>query len=132
MRPVRLARDIVVDAAMGWFNDEAMSRGAAIAFYTIFSLVPCVILVTAVAGLFIGRDVAQGAMVDEVAKMIGRDAATTLQTLVTGADDTEAGLIAGMLGVATILVGATTVFAELQASLNRIWKAEPPASSTIT
>ena len=132
MRPVRLARDIVVDAAMGWLNDEAMSRGAAIAFYTIFSLVPCVILVTAVAGLFIGREVAQGAMVDEVAKMIGRDAATTLQTLVAGADDTEAGLIAGMLGVATILVGATTVFAELQASLNRIWKAEPPASSTIT
>ena len=132
MRPVRLVRDIVVDAAMGWFNDEAMSRGAAIAFYTIFSLVPCVILVTAVAGLFIGREVAQGAMVDEVAKMIGRDAATTLQTLVAGAEDTEAGLIAGMLGVATILVGATTVFAELQASLNRIWKAEPPASSTIT
>jgi membrane protein len=98
MRPVRLARDIVVDAAMGWFNDEAMSRGAAIAFYTIFSLVPCVILVTAVAGLFIGREVAQGAMVDEVAKMIGRDAATILQTL----------------------VGATTVFAELQPSLNRI------------
>jgi membrane protein len=132
MRFLRQSRDIVVDAAMGWLEDEAMTRGAAIAFYTIFALAPFVILVTAIAGLVIGRQAAQDALMGEIGGLIGQEAATTLQQLAASANDTRAGAIATIFGISTILVGATTVFVELQTSLNRIWKAKPPASSTIT
>jgi membrane protein len=132
MRFVRQTWDIIVDAAMGWLDDEALTRGAAIAFYTIFALAPFVILVTAVAGLAIGRQAAQDALMDEVGHLIGREAVTTLQGLAASADDARSGLTASIFGISTILVGATTVFAELHTSLNRIWKAEPPDSSTIT
>jgi membrane protein len=132
MRLVRQTRNIVVDAAMGWLENEAMTRGAAIAFYTIFALAPFVILVTAIAGLVIGREVARDALMDEVGQLIGREAVTTLQSLATSADDAKRGLAASILGIFTLLVGATTVFAELHTSLNRIWKAEPPDVSTIT
>ena len=78
---VRKSRDIIVDAAMGWLDNEAMTRGAAIGFYTIFALAPFVILVTAVAGLVIGREVARDALMDEVGRLIGREAVTTFQSL---------------------------------------------------
>jgi membrane protein len=129
---VRKSRDIIVDAAKGWLDNEAMTRGAAIAFYTIFALAPFVILVTAIAGLVIGREVARDALMDEVGQLIGREAVTTLQSLAASADDAKRGITASIFGISTLLVGATTVFAELHTSLNRIWKAEPPAVSTIT
>ena len=129
---VRKSRDIIVDAAKGWLDNEAMTRGAAIAFYTIFALAPFVILITAIAGLVIGREVARDALMDEVGQLIGRDAVTTLQSLATRSNEARAGVIATIFGISTILVGATTVFAELHTSLNRIWKAEPPTASTIT
>jgi membrane protein len=132
MRIIRLIWDILYDAAMGWIDDEAMTRGAAIAFYTIFALAPFVILVTAVAGLVIGREAAQGALMDEIGQLIGRDAVMTLQSLATSASDTRAGAVASLFGISTILVGATTVFAELHTSLNRIWKAKPPDNSPVT
>ena len=132
MRFVRQSRDIVVDAAIGWLEDEAMTRGAAIAFYTIFALAPFVLLVTAIAGLVIGRQAAQDALMGEVGGLIGQEAATTLQQLAASANNTRAGAIATIFGISTILIGATTVFVELQTSLNRIWKAKPPAASTIT
>lgn len=129
---IRLVWKILYDAAMGWIDHEAMTRGAAIAFYTIFALAPFVILVTAVAGLVIGEEAAQGALMDQIGRLIGDDAVTTLQGLAARADDARTGTLAGIIGIATIFVGATTVFAELQTSLNRIWKAEPPGNSTIT
>jgi membrane protein len=132
MRFVRQSRDIVVDAAIGWLEDEAMTRGAAIAFYTIFALAPFVILVTAIAGLVIGRQAAQDALMGEIGGLIGPEAATTLQQLAASANNTRAGAIATIFGLSTILIGATTVFVELQTSLNRIWKAKPPAASTLT
>jgi membrane protein len=132
MRLVRQTWNILYDAAMGWIDDEAMTRGAAIAFYTIFALAPFVILVTAVAGLVIGREAAQGALMDEIGRLIGKDAVTALQSLAASANDTRAGAVASLFGISTILVGATTVFAELHTSLNRILKAKPPDNSPIT
>jgi membrane protein len=129
---VRKSRDVIVDAAKGWLDNEAMTRGAAIAFYTIFALAPFVILITAIAGLVIGREVARDALMDEVGQLIGREAVTTLQSLAARSGEARAGVVATIFGISTILVGATTVFAELHTSLNRIWKAEPPAASTIT
>ena len=129
---VRQSRDIVVDAALGWINDEAMTRGAAIAFYTIFALAPFVILVTAIAGLVIGRQVAQDALMVQIGGLIGQEAAATLKQMAASANDIKAGAIATVFGISTILIGATTVFVELQTSLNRIWKTEPPGASSLT
>ena len=132
MRLVRQTRNIVVDAAMGWLENEAMTRGAAIAFYTIFALAPFVILVTAIAGLVIGRQAAQDALMDQIGGLIGQEAAATLKQLAASANDKRVGTIATAFGISTILIGATTVFVELQNSLNRIWKTQPTASSPLT
>jgi membrane protein len=129
---IRRAWGVLTDAAGGWFNDGAMSMAASIAFYTAFSLAPIVILVTAVAGLVFGREAALGALVDQLAGLVGPEAARTVQNLAASARDERAGAWAGLLGLLTIVVGATTVFTELQAALNRIWRAEPPPEGTLT
>ena len=129
---MRGAGRIVVDAAMGWFNDGAMSMGASIAFYTIFSLAPLVILVTAIAGLVFGDEAAQGALADQLSNLIGQDAAKTVQDLVASAGNRDSGVLASVIGLATLVIGATTVFTELQSSLDRIWKAPPPSDSAMS
>lgn len=132
MNAVRRVWEIVAAAARGWFDDDAMSLGAAIAFYTIFSLAPTAILVTALAGLAFGEEAAQGALVEQLSRLIGPEPAQTVQGLIASAGNRQTGVWASVVGVATIVVGATTVFAELLTALNRVWKAEPPAESTVT
>ncbi len=132
MNAVRRVWEIVATAARGWFDDDAMSLGAAIAFYTIFSLAPTAILVTALAGLAFGEAAAQGALVEQLSRLIGPEPAQTVQGLIASAGNRQTGVWASVVGVATIVVGATTVFAELQTALNRVWKAEPPTESTVT
>jgi membrane protein len=129
---IRQAWNVISDAACGWIHDEAMSMAASIAFYTAFSLAPIVILVTTVAGLVFGQEAAQGALVDQLAGLFGPDVAQTVENLTTSASDRKAGLWASLLGVATLIVGATTVFTELQTALNRVWKAEPPPEAPLT
>ncbi|ALG75468.1 ribonuclease BN [Azospirillum thiophilum] len=123
---------IVVDAAYGWIDHDAMSMAASIAFYTIFSLAPLAILVIALAGLVFGDEAARGALVDQLSTLIGRDAGQTVQDLIARAGNRDTGILASIVGLCTIVVGATTVFVELQTALNRIWKVEAPQESTIT
>lgn len=132
MTVLRRGWEIVSDATVGWFNDDAMSLGAAIAFYTIFSLAPLAILVIALAGLVFGDEAARGALVGQLAALIGQDAAQTVQDLIARASDRETSLRASVIGIGTIVVGSTTVFAELQSALNRVWKVEPTQESAIT
>ncbi|HYE49326.1 MAG TPA: YihY/virulence factor BrkB family protein [Azospirillaceae bacterium] len=132
MGVARRAWAVLADAGTGWFNDGAMSMAASIAFYTTFSLAPIMILVTAVAGLVLGQEAAHGALADQIRGLVGGEAAEAVQAVVASARDKETGTAAGIIGIVTILIGATTVFAELQASLDRVWKAEPPPESTLT
>ncbi|WP_207462367.1 YihY/virulence factor BrkB family protein [Azospirillum sp. SYSU D00513] len=132
MRVIRRAWSILVDAVMGWINDDALSLGAAIAFCTIFSLAPLMILVTGVAGLVFTNETAQAALVEEVSRLIGPEAAETVRASVTNSSHLGAGIWATAVGIGTILIGSTTVFAQLQTALNRIWKVEPPTDSTVT
>jgi len=128
---MRRAVRIAVDAAKGWFNDGAMSMAAAIAFYTIFSLAPMAILVTAIAGIAFGDEAAAGALAEQLSSLIGPDAAKTVQDLVAKAGNRDTGVLATVLGIATLVIGATTVFTELQASLDRIWKSEAPSTAGV-
>lgn len=109
----------------GFIADGALSRGAAIAYYTTTSLAPLLLIVVALAGLAFGREAAQNAIVEQLAGLIGKDSAEVLQTIVRNADDFGVGIWATLIGVGTLLLTASGAFGELQSALNAIWKAEP-------
>jgi len=115
-------------ALAGWWNDRAMSLGASIAFFTVFSLAPMLLAAIAVAGLAFGREAAQGAIVGELGGLIGTKEASALEALIAGASNVGSGIIGTSVGIATFLLLVTGAVVELQDDLNIIWKAKPPAS----
>ena len=109
-------------AVVAWVDDYAPSMGAAISYYTIFSLAPLLVIVIAVAGAVFGRDAVQEQILGQIGGLVGRDGATAVQAMLKAASDTGKGLVAGLISAVVLLVGATTVFAELQSALDRIWR----------
>ena len=120
MKPRQLF-DLCRKAVTAWIDDFAPSMGASISYYTIFSLAPLLVIVIAVAGAIFGRDAVQGEIVAQLQGLIGRDAAVAVQGLIKSADEPSKGLVAGIISIVVLVVGATTVFAELQSALDRIW-----------
>ena len=108
-------------AVMAWVDDYAPSMGAAISYYTIFSLAPLLVIVIAVAGAVFGREVAQEQIVAQVSGLVGQNGGLAVKAMLASASDTDKGLVAGVISAVVLLVGATTVFAELQSALDRIW-----------
>ncbi len=125
VKDVRLLIDKSVNA---WVDDYAPSMGAAIAYYTLFSIAPLLILIIAGAGLVFGEDAAQGEIVAQLQGRIGPEAAAVVQDLLKSVSRPAAGVIATMVGIFTLLIGASSVFGELQSALNRIWRVPDPAS----
>lgn len=114
------------ETVAGYIEDEALSRGAAIAYYTIFSIAPVLVICIAIAGLVFGQEAAQGAMVGQLRGMMGDQAAEAVQAMIASAGNKSSGIWATVIGVVTLLITATGVFGEMQASLNLIWKAQAP------
>ena len=112
-------------ALVGWWNDRAMSLGASIAFFTVFSLAPMLLVAIAVAGLVFGREAAQGAIVAQLAGLTGGQTAAALEGMIASASSFDAGVIGLLIGVATFLLLATGAIIELQENLNIIWRANP-------
>jgi membrane protein len=110
-------------AGFAWIDDYASSMGAALAYYTIFSLAPLLVLVIAVAGLAFGADAARGEIVSQLSGLVGHDGAVAIQGLLKSANHPTESLVASVVSIATLLLGATSVFVELQSSLDRIWRA---------
>lgn len=110
-------------AASSWVDDYAPSMGAALSYYTVFSLAPMLLIVIAVAGLVFGQDAARGALFAQLSGMMGEDGAKAVQGLLAGVSTPSQGVVATVIGVAVLLFGATTVFGELQDALDRIWRA---------
>ncbi len=106
-----------------WIDDDASSMGAALSYYTVFSLAPILLIVISVAGLIFGEKAAHGALFGELGQLMGDDAAKAAESLLASADKPGHGLLGTAVGVIVMLVGATTVFAQLQNSLDRIWRA---------
>jgi membrane protein len=100
--------------------------GAAIAYYTVFSLAPMLVMVIAIAGLAFGQKAAEGALFDGLADLVGPESAGAVQAMLRSASSTRSGILATVVGFGTLIIGATAVFSELQSALNVIWKA--PAS----
>ncbi len=112
---------LFVKAGKAWVDDYAPSMGAAISYYTVFSLAPLLVIVIAMAGAAFGREAVQGMVVAELSGLIGQEGAKLVENLVVSASDTDKGLIAGLISLGILMIGATTVFAELQSALDRIW-----------
>ena len=113
---------LLKDAGIAWNTDSAASMGAAIAFYTIFSIAPLLIITMAIAGFFFGADAAQGQIYSQARSLLGEDGATALQGLVQSASRPAEGFLATFVGLLFMIFGATGVFAELQGAMDRIWQ----------
>ena len=114
-------RAVVVGSAREWSDQRAASKGAALAFYTLFSMAPVLILVIAIAGAFFGKEAAQGAIFSQLKGLVGPGGAEAIQLLLAGAHNAKTGLIATIVASVVLLIGATTAFAELKDSLDEIW-----------
>jgi len=108
-------------ASTEWVSDNAPRLGAAVAFYTLLSLAPIVVLAVAVVAAVYGQDAAQGRLASEIQGMAGPDAARTIQEVIRGARQARTGAIATLLGLATLAFGASSVFVELHDAMNTIW-----------
>lgn len=113
-------------SATEWSSHRAPSKAAALAFYTLFSLAPVLVLVIAVAGFFYGAEAAQGQLLNQLRGLVGPQGAETIQTILAGARDRESGRFATVIASVLLVVGATTVFAELKDSLDEIWDVPKP------
>ena len=109
-------------AANAWIDDHAQSMGAALSYYTVFSIAPLLLIAISVAGLVFGREAAQGAVVDQLQGLIGQNSAQAIQGLLQNVSRPSQGILATITGVVVLVIGATTVFGELQDDLNRIWQ----------
>ena len=112
-------------AVCAWLDDRAPTMGAAIAYYTVFSLAPILVMVIAIAGLAFGQQAAEGALFGELSNLVGPESAAAVQAILRSANGTRSGIFATALGIGTLIMAATAVLGELQSALNLIWKAPP-------
>jgi YihY family inner membrane protein len=113
---------IIRAAANAWMDDYAPSMGAALSYYTLFSLAPLLVLIIAIAGMVFGQEAAQGAIIAQLQGIMGKEGATAVQGLLQAAREPSTGIIASIVGGFLLLLGATAIFAELQTDLDRIWQ----------
>lgn len=106
-----------------WIDDNAPSMGAALAYYAVFSMAPLLLIVISIAGLIFGTDVARGEIIAQLQNFMGKTEALVVQGLLESVSKPTESVTATIIGVALLLIGATTVFAELQDDLDRIWRA---------
>jgi membrane protein len=128
---VRAAAALFRDAYYEWTDDKAPRLGAALSYYTVFSIAPLLILSIAVVGLVFGEDAARGQVMGQIRGLLGDQVASAVQSMVANAGDKSSGVLATVVGIATLLFGASGVFNELQSSMNEIWDVPPPASSGV-
>ena len=119
------------ESAAQWSADFAPSMGAALAYYTIFSIAPLLVIAIAVAGFFFGADAARGEIFGQLSGLIGERGAATIEAAVASASQTGHGTFAAIAGIVALLLGATTVFGELQSDLDRIWDTPRPEHAGI-
>jgi membrane protein len=117
---------ILKKAVWDWMEDQAPTLGAALAYYTVFSLAPLLVISISIAGLVFGQEAAQGQIFDQLRSLIGAASAEAVQDVVQNANAKSAtGVTATIVGFIALLFGASGVFGQLQASLNAIWGVEP-------
>ncbi|MEJ7605551.1 MAG: YihY/virulence factor BrkB family protein [Bryobacteraceae bacterium] len=104
-----------------WFRHNVPRLGASLAFYTLLSLTPLLVVIVAIAGAVFGREAAEGQIVWQIQDQVGRDGAQAVQALLRGTQRPGQGAVATVLSILTLVFGATSVVSELRAALNVIW-----------
>jgi membrane protein len=122
---LRTAFGLLKETASQWVDDKASSRGAALAYYSMFAIAPIIIFAVLLAGLVYGPDAAQGKVAQQLQGIVGRPMADATEKLVLSASNPTSSKIAALIGLAVALFGAATLFGELQDALNTIWKVVP-------
>jgi membrane protein len=122
---------ILTDSVKAWIHHRGASKGAALAFYTLFSMTPTLVLAIAIAGHFFGAEAAQGEILAQLQELVGRNGAQAIQALLAAARNPASGLVAAVVSSILLLLGATSVFAELKDSLDELWGIEQPLQSGI-
>jgi len=112
---------LLTEAYQDWTEDEAPRMGAALAYYTVLSLAPLLLVTIAVAGFVLGQEAAQGQLMAQISDLLGNEGAKAVEGMIAGARHTDSGVVASILGTLALLWGASSVVGELQASLNKIW-----------
>ena len=120
---------LVKESVNAWLEDRAASMGAALAYYTALSIAPLLIIAIAVAGLVFGRDAAQEAVIAQLQGLLGDTGASAVEEILKSTADFGSSVFALVIGVAALILTATTAFVELQDDLDRVWKAEPRVGS---
>jgi membrane protein len=120
---------LLKDSATAFIEDEALTRGASMAFYAAVSIAPLLLIVVAIAGLAFGEDAARNAIAGQFESLLGHQSAEFLQNAIRNAGQKSSGILATVIGIATLVVTASGVFGEVQTALNTIWKVKPQGSS---
>jgi membrane protein len=119
------AARLIRSAVSACLEDDIARMSAALAYYTVFSLAPLMLISVAVAGLVFGEKAAQGGIVSQIRGLIGEEGAKAVQTIMASAHRPASGALAGLLGVAVFILGATGAFSEIYTALNNIWRTPP-------
>jgi membrane protein len=123
---------VLIASLKSWVDHRGDSKGAALAFYTLFSMTPILLLAIVVAGYFFGAEAAQGEIVSQVQGLVGPNGAQAIQALLAAARDPASGLVATLVASVLLLLGATSVFAELKDSLDELWGIDKPRQSAFS
>jgi membrane protein len=126
---VRRLKIVLIESLKSWTNHRSDSKGAALAFYTLFSLTPILVLAIAVAGYFFGAEAAQGEIVAQVQGLVGPNGAQAIQALLAASRDPTSGRVATLVASVLLLLAATSVFVELKGSLDEVWGIDKPHQS---
>lgn len=118
-------------ALVGWFNDNVPRMGAALAYYTLFSMGPILIVAIAMAGLVFGPEAVRGEIVGQIRGLVGLEGAKAVQALLESAAQPSSSVPATVIGVITFFVAATGAFLELQTDLDAIWRVKPKSRGSI-
>ena len=110
------------EAGSAWINDSAPSKGAALAYYTVFSIAPLLFIAISVAGLIFGAEAVQGAVLAQLSDLMGEGAAQAIKEMLANLERPERGLWGAAVGIGLLLLGASTVFGQLQSALDSIWQ----------
>jgi membrane protein len=122
--------DLIRRSVLRWYDDDCLTLGAALAYYTVFSLAPVLVIVIAVAGAMFGPEAAQGEIVGQIRGLVGDEGATAIQSLIQSASREGIGPRATLVGLLVLLFGSTSAFSQLQAALNRIWEVPAPVHAS--
>ncbi len=121
----RATFNLVKDSFSEWSADKAPRLGAALSYYTVFAIAPVLLLAISVAGLVFGRDAAQGQVLEELRGLLGADAAKMVQEMLAQSAGKGSGVVGTVVGLFTLVLGATAVMIELEAALDAVWKVKP-------